>query len=332
MNLRRVLFMLAVIIISAMMTISCAQESKEPNEVDGLNQRDYTETYLFGYIDRDGSIVIEPQYPEAHEFSEGLALVACGGLVYIDHSGEAAIELDVISAEPFSEGLAAVLSENDGLKWGYIDKNGNYIIEPMFGRAQSFSEGLARIWLVGSAESPQGFIDKTGEFVILPELEGTETDGGFYDGRSLIAKKTYYEGVLRIEYGFIDKDNVVVVEPQYYSADRFSEGLASVMIDGKWGYIDVNGNTVIEPRFDDASIFSEGLAAIELDGKWGYISSIGEMVIQPQYDAAGIFSEGLAAVRLDGKWGYIDRDGNIVIDHQYEEAGYFSEGLAPVRF
>lgn len=53
---------------------------------------------------------------------------------------------------------------------------------------------------------------------------------------------------------------------------NFSEGLASVELNGKWGFIDKTGKEVIPFIYDSVWYFSEGLAAVELNGKWGYIS------------------------------------------------------------
>jgi hypothetical protein len=63
----------------------------------------------FGFIDKSGSIVINPTFNSASEFSHGLASVSVGG------------------------------------KYGFIDKMGKFVIEPKFTDAFSFSEGLARV-------------------------------------------------------------------------------------------------------------------------------------------------------------------------------------------
>ena len=54
----------------------------------------------WGYIDKSGKIVIEPQFDDASSFSEGLAAVCLGD--YCPLRG----------------------------KWGYIDKSGEYVWEP----------------------------------------------------------------------------------------------------------------------------------------------------------------------------------------------------------
>ncbi|HDS30236.1 MAG TPA: WG repeat-containing protein, partial [Firmicutes bacterium] len=82
----------------------------------------------------------------------------------------------------------------------------------------------------------------------------------------------------------------------------FPEGLAPVMIDGKWGFIDKTGKITINPQFDRAESFSEGLARVRLGdwktGKWGFIDKTGQFVISPQFDEASSFYEGLASVEI----------------------------------
>ena len=66
----------------------------------------------YGFIDKSGKVVIEPQFDYVRDLIEGLAEV-----------------------------------KKDG-KWGVIDKNGKVIVEPQFDDASPFSEGFAwvAIW------------------------------------------------------------------------------------------------------------------------------------------------------------------------------------------
>ena len=63
----------------------------------------------YGFIDKSGKVVIEPQFDDAGAFSEGFACV-----------------------------------EKDD-KWGFIDKNGKVVVEPQFDYAREFSEGFAQV-------------------------------------------------------------------------------------------------------------------------------------------------------------------------------------------
>ncbi|HET9598534.1 MAG TPA: WG repeat-containing protein, partial [Anaeromyxobacteraceae bacterium] len=101
---------------------------------------------------------------------------------------------------------------------------------------------------------------------------------------------------------------------------------------GKWGYIDREARVAISPRFDRAERFSEGLAAVVLEGKHGYVDAKGELVLVPAQEPAGAvhrpFADGLAAVRDGEAIGFIDRKGKLAIPARFISADDFSEGLA----
>lgn len=103
---------------------------------------------------------------------------------------------------------------------------------------------------------------------------------------------------------------------------------------GLYGYKDASGKSVIEPQFFAASDFGDGLAAVKRQekDKWGYIDNTGKMVIEPQFYVAEKFSEGLAPVRLkkNGKWGYIDKSGKEVVPAIFEQVTPFRNGIAHV--
>jgi len=135
----------------------------------------------------------------------------------------------------------------------------------------------------------------------------------------------------------------MAIKPQFESAGLFSDGLAPVVIGGKYGFINTEGTFVINPQFEavfypsiDPSnpsnySFSDGLAAVQVEKKWGYIDKTGRFAISPQFDVAHFFVDGLAAVAVGNKWGYIDKAGNYVINPQFDWAGNFVDGVASVR-
>ena len=113
-------------------------------------------------------------------------------------------------------------------------------------------------------------------------------------------------------------NGTIVIPARYDRAGNFSEGLASVEINGKWGFIDKSGNMVIPARYYDAWSFSEGLALVEINYKRGFIDKSGTLVIPARYDNTWSFSEGLVGVKINGKWGFIDKSGTLVIPARYD--------------
>ena len=77
---------------------------------DGLVR--FVENQKFGYKDREGRVIIKPQFFDACDFSEGLAAVKKGKTSpwgYIDTAGRIAIPATFRQARSFHDALAAVL-------------------------------------------------------------------------------------------------------------------------------------------------------------------------------------------------------------------------------
>jgi len=212
------------------------------------------------YIDKTGKVALKVKYADARLFHDGLAAVmqldkdGNGKWGFIDKKGKEVIkpqfaEVGDFSDGPKGDGLAKIGVPDDkniyGFSYGFIDKTGKVIIKPGFLSVSDFSEGLA-YGFDAKKERVYGFFDKTGKWVIQPQFEGGV--GDFHEG--FAAAGVYAEGSESITMGFIDKKGKFVIKPEYSSANRFSEGLAAVLKDGKVGFIDTKGKFVIEPKFD----------------------------------------------------------------------------------
>ena len=159
--------------------ISTAYGPKSSSFSEGLLPIEVRDKW--GYTDKNGKIVIGPQFEDAESFREGLAPVKVRGEVvwcpadssgnrsgasmmwgYIDKTGRIVIPQVFNYAETFSEGLAAV-SECDEAY--FIDKTGKRVISGNFRYASSFSGGLARVETMTSNGLVTSFIDRTGQVV-----------------------------------------------------------------------------------------------------------------------------------------------------------------------
>lgn len=348
------------LLISFILAFSSCNYHDNSNGYDNSNNNTETETLDFlviekndkyGYIDRTGKIIIEPQFDEAHSFQEGLAYVQMRGekelkVYFIDKTGKIVINQPFFPEKTgFSEGLTLVYityQEEYGPhnKYGYIDKTGKCVINPQFDWAEDFHEGLACVHINGEkgfVDGKTGFINHTGDFVIAPQFRS----GSFFsEGLAPIA--------IGNKYGYIDKSGQTIIPLQFDKAYPFSEGLARIQVDGKWGFINKSGKIVINPQFEEAHDFHEGLAYIEVKGKAGYIDPIGKYAISPQFEAREIdnlninahyfyddyygndFSEGLAAVSIEGKCYFIDKNGKIAINQPFCYVGCFQNGITRV--
>jgi hypothetical protein len=283
----------------------------------------------WGYIDRQGTVVIAPTFGEAHEF----------------HSGLAAVWFPPQGSDWDPRELLVIV----GGRWGFLDKTGKMVIGPRPGTAFEFSEGIASV--LPNPGNPQ-IIDTGGKIALarIDKLLGPEAQfktrlydiGPFHDG--LASVFTADSGGMitgsgpqftNVHAGYIDRSGHVAIPLKYSGAGDFSEGMAPVCVDGKWGYVDILGKLVIQAKYDRADSFSEGLAFVKSDDIWGFIDHTDRMVLQPKAPLAPVlgsaFHEGLVPVASEDRFGFMDRSGRIVIEPKYADALSFSEGLAPVK-
>ena len=99
---------LSYILMLTTLLVSCSDSGEEalaPVKIGGK----------VGYINPKGEIVINPQFDEAKNFSEGLARVNIGG-------------------------RRNRFRRDGGGKWGYINSKGKFVINPQFDEAWDFSK------------------------------------------------------------------------------------------------------------------------------------------------------------------------------------------------
>jgi hypothetical protein len=149
--------------------------------------------------------------------------------------------------------------------------------------------------------------------------------------------------------GFKDADGNVVIEPQFRSASRFTEGLAFVGdVEGNDSFIDTAGNLII-PIPETTTVisgFSEGFAvimprrwrsdetpfAVGIDGPFVFIDRTGKNVFGIEFAYAFSFTDGLAIVSLlNRNDAFINRTGENAFGMEFRRAFGFIDGLAIVH-
>ena len=128
----------------------------------------------WGYADKEGKVVIKPQFTRADRFSDGLALVWCCGVPLTDSFVKSFVKMGYINPrghwvihsrlkyyffDDFSDGLVPFRQVHS--KWGYIDKTGAVVIRPRFNWAGTFSNGVAPVLV----DATCGHIDKNGNLI-----------------------------------------------------------------------------------------------------------------------------------------------------------------------
>ena len=86
----------------------------------------------------------------------------------------------------------------------------------------------------------------------------------------------------RKQYGFRNsKTQETLIPPQYQNAYYFAERLAAVKVGTKWGFIDRNNNMVIPPQYDNVSQnFRNGRAQVQVGKETFFIDKKGKPITQ----------------------------------------------------
>ncbi len=222
----------------------------------------------YGFINRNGVLVVPMIYDFVFDFSEELCAVNKENKwFYINKNNEIKINIpEITNPQPFQEGYAKITLPAGNTM---IDSTGQMLFEPgTYKNCRSFFEGRA---LVESNEGKDGFIDMKGR-LIIPIL---------YESGSIFS-----EGLTSVKYkgkwGFIDKDGKTIIDFRYDGADNFILNLARVQLGTKSGYINKIGQIEIPITYDYAEPFGfrePNLAVVGNNGETAfYIDSTGNKV------------------------------------------------------
>lgn len=277
----------------------------------------------FQYVDRKGSIVINPQFSEASVFRDGLALVKTSGdnpkYGYITEDGKYEIMANYEEATVFNEGLAWVVREESAPSAIDTKEEIKFTLHNAK-RVRNFSDGLAAFLEINEGERRWGFVNKKGEVVINPQFYNV---GKFVDGKCPVSNSDR-------KWGYIDKEGKLIMNYQFDGAKPFSKSIAIVKFENDFGLIDKEGKYIVNPQFSE--IDKDGDTYLVRKGdKYGWVDKTGDIKINPQFDRAFPFhSSDLAPVKSGGKYGYIDREGKIIINPQFDMALPFNGDMAMV--
>lgn len=270
----------------------------EPNYSDvsffdeGIARYQKERQSLYGYLKRDGSVLLMPQFERATHFRSGFAVVRtkhnghhCYGIV----SREGARILfspEIVVIGEYSDGLLQA-KHVDAVNLGFIDHTGSWRIEPAFGAAQDFHEGCAAV------KNPElgewGFVDRTGTpafertFALEP-LPFHDDIAGFQSEKQ--------------SWGFVRKDGETLIEPQYVSVGNFSDGVANVRYWTKFGarfkFIRKDNSEAFPGDFEFASPFVSERSIVRHKGLFGAINPMGVWKVEAKYSELGRITQDIA--------------------------------------
>ncbi|MBU5427004.1 WG repeat-containing protein [Tissierella pigra] len=217
-----------------------------------------------GLINSKGEEIIAPQYQQIIDLDGGYFLGYDGELIYIfDSKGKEYFSGEYIYVGSYSDDLFGVGKITDGgeVLMGYVNKSGMEIIEPAYSRVYDFHNGKA---LVLEGKDKYKIIDKKGN--IIKELEYPLVVPSVDDNIYLVKDEN---GL----FGYIDNEDNTLIEPKFNKGNIFENGNAVVAVGEDdnylYGLIDREGKYLLEPEYRNIVGFGNGYYGVEkeMDGK-----------------------------------------------------------------
>lgn len=207
-------------------------------DVAAFSVSDTTSNENWGFVDKSGVQIVNPQFEEVGDFSESMCAVKNkeGKWGFIDKSGKISINYQFDNVQKFINGKAVVYLDH---KAGVIDKDGKYIINPQF--SDAVADGKM---ILISQEDKFGWCDEEGKFIINPQFETAQP----FNGSDLACIQS------GDKYGFIDNTAKMIINPQFDFATTFFGKVSLVKLGDKYGLIDKEGKYKVNPMFDGISI------------------------------------------------------------------------------
>ncbi|OEH86453.1 hypothetical protein BHU72_13625 [Desulfuribacillus stibiiarsenatis] len=235
-----------------------------------------------GYLNREGQVVIQPQFMTAYSFKNGKTVVqkSENEFALIGRNGELYQTYPFAFVGPIGDGMMGYKATMDG-KYGYIDEKGTIIIEPRFSGALPFENGRAIVNASDNYTNRYGLIDKTGKFIVQPEYNDIIElgEGRLALGKAIDAEAPYQGSV----YAIATVDGKLLTEFQYYNVLDYKMGVASVNDGHKTFFIKTDG-TIAEdlPIIDGCGslVLMEcgNLIKVIMDMRVYFINRAGELV------------------------------------------------------
>ena len=196
---------------------------------------------LYGYLNKQGKVVIPATYESASEFTEGRAVVKPKGEQYqlIDLTGNVLHTYPYAWVGNYGQGLLSFKKNNDGL-YGYIDVEGNMVIEPNYTTAGRFIDGHAIVSLESNRKELYGLIDQNGQFVMKAHYNQILSirEKRFAIGKEIDPK----QACMRSIFALADHAGHVLTGFIFHEMGNYQDGLASVSDDQHTYFIDKQGN------------------------------------------------------------------------------------------
>lgn len=275
----------------------------------------------YGYVNSSFKLSVPCVYRIARNFSEGLAAVSDSSEKwgYVDRDGNLVIPFDYDKAAEFCNGRAMIVKDS---MVGFIDKTGKLIIPLMYDytsftnfyykRKKGFQDNLC----VLSKKGKYGIIDTSGNILLDFKYDNISfaTDYQLNLSDWFPISSNYALARLNDELFIVNKSGKITIAYSSSHLIYFIENISYVCdTTDKCGFIQSTGELIIPFIYDyyEYSTFYKGYAVVKSNDKFGIIDKKGKIIIKTIYDDLSNFGDKLAKATIEGTTYFINKKGKI---------------------
>jgi hypothetical protein len=244
----------------------CASVQSYSEDLAAFSIRDKKGEIRWGYRNKKGDIVVNPQFYLAFPFYQGRAQVKNkdGKYGLIDADGKLVVPYQ------FQKALVGINDQGISIagnkdEFGLIDAQGKYLINPQF---KAIYFGPDNTFVVHDGER-WGLIDQQGKFLFNPQFK-------------------------------------FVFPAFSSNTQDQTKDLIPVQQGDNWGYANAEGKLVINPQFDQALPFYNGRAFVQSSDEWGIIGTDGKYLVNPQFKEVLGMAPGKSVIGVNAELEAID--------------------------
>lgn len=239
--------------------------------------------WLYGYINREGDIIIPAKYLSAADFNNGKAVVQPkdGEYQIIDEQGNILQTFNYAYVGEMREGLLPFKENQDG-KFGFIDEVGKVKISPQFSSVSVFQDGRAVVNTSENFLNQYGLIDKKGQFMIPPIYNDIQIIGEQRAAVGTAIDKN--QPFIGSKYAVTDLDGNLLTDFNYYDISNYDKGYASVYDNTNTFFIDKKGQTVKNlPSVEGFGwlTIKNNIIQANVDRRTSYLDQSGRVIWKP---------------------------------------------------
>ena len=345
-----ILALLVIVIVGICLWMVMTDKSYEVEEV---GEHQYFKLYQqeqYGIIDRNGNIIIEPQYDMIQIPNPSKAIFICYSnyqsgkedyqtMVVNDKKEVLFSKYEQVTALAFKDASVdevpfekSVLRYKQNGKYGIIDFTGKELTKPIYDSIESLSykEGC----LVVEQEGKYGVINIKGKEMIPVEYDSITADGYYEESTKyqkagfIVANKTE-QGY---RYGYITYQGEELLEAKYNEIDRVTdikeEDIYLLAFENGQATIRKNKEAVTEEKYEEVEYNSNhDMFIVQKAGKEGVVTREGQTILQPEYNTVLFVNNGIQ----------VQKDGNVELynfqgeKQEQEEITYIAVENTPYR-